>query len=64
MVGLMSACAQLDMNVNCGNMERAAILFDLMQIRDMVSYCSLMSGYSILGSGAKAAKLFDKMLKE
>ncbi|KAH0467158.1 hypothetical protein IEQ34_004396 [Dendrobium chrysotoxum] len=62
-VEMMSAWAQLDMNVNCGNMERAAILFDL-QIRNLFSYCSLMPGYSILGSGAKAAELFDKMLKE
>ncbi|KAL0905491.1 hypothetical protein M5K25_023915 [Dendrobium thyrsiflorum] len=56
--------ALIDMNAKCGNMGRAAILFDSMQIRDLVSYCSLMQGYSIHGFGAKAAELFDQMLKE
>ncbi|XP_020581450.1 putative pentatricopeptide repeat-containing protein At5g37570 [Phalaenopsis equestris] len=56
--------ALIDMNAKCGNMKRAVFLFDSMQVRDLVSYCSLMQGYSIHGFGAESAKLFDQMLRE
>ncbi|PKA65394.1 Putative pentatricopeptide repeat-containing protein [Apostasia shenzhenica] len=56
--------ALIDMNANCGNMEEAAFLFDSMKNRDLVSYCSIMQGYSIHMSGAKAVELFERMLKE
>ncbi|KAK8970329.1 putative pentatricopeptide repeat-containing protein [Platanthera guangdongensis] len=56
--------AMIDMNSKCGNMKRAAFLFNSMQNKDLVSYCSMMQGCSIHGSGAQAAELFDQMLEE
>ncbi|KAG0485719.1 hypothetical protein HPP92_009798 [Vanilla planifolia] len=56
--------ALIDMNAKCGDMARAAFLFDSMQIRDLVSYCSMMQGYSMHGSAGKSVELFDQMLKE
>ncbi|KAG6536024.1 hypothetical protein ZIOFF_001062 [Zingiber officinale] len=56
--------ALINMNVKCGNMERAAKLFESMRSKDLVSYSSLMQGYSIHGAGHKALELFSQMLKE
>ncbi|KAG1369730.1 putative Pentatricopeptide repeat-containing protein [Cocos nucifera] len=56
--------ALIDMNAKCGNMERASFLFESMQRRDLISYCSMMQGYSIHGAGAKAVDLFFQMLQE
>ncbi|CAJ2632290.1 unnamed protein product [Trifolium pratense] len=56
--------ALLDMNAKCGNMERAFKLFQEMPRRDLVSYCSMIQGFSIHGHGEDAVKLFDMMLKE
>lgn len=56
--------ALIDMNAKCGNMERASLLFESMQRRDLISYCSMMQGYSIHGAGAKAVDLFSRMLQE
>ncbi|WOL05234.1 hypothetical protein Cni_G13961 [Canna indica] len=56
--------ALIDMNAKCGNMERACSLFESMPTKDLITYCSLMQGYSIHGAGEKAVKLFCRMLKE
>ncbi|KAM0939786.1 putative tetratricopeptide-like helical domain superfamily [Dioscorea sansibarensis] len=56
--------ALIDMNAKCGNMERATTLFETMPERDLISYCSLMQGYSIHGLGVKVAELFSRMIKE
>lgn len=56
--------ALIDMNSKCGNMERAASLFESMPNKDLISYCSLMQGYSLHGAGDKAVGLFRQMLEE
>ncbi|KAJ0976657.1 hypothetical protein J5N97_012131 [Dioscorea zingiberensis] len=56
--------ALIDMNAKCGNMERAVVLFESMPNRDLISYCSMMQGYSIHGLGVKVVELFSWMLNE
>ncbi|XP_031281993.1 putative pentatricopeptide repeat-containing protein At5g37570 [Pistacia vera] len=54
----------IDMNAKCGNMDRAAELFEAMSNRDLISYCSMIQGLSIHGHGAQAVFLFNKMISE
>ncbi|GAU16134.1 hypothetical protein TSUD_340040 [Trifolium subterraneum] len=56
--------ALVDMNAKCGNMERALKLFQEMPRRDLVSYCSMIQGFSIHGHGEHAVGLFNRMLME
>ncbi|RHN48737.1 putative tetratricopeptide-like helical domain-containing protein [Medicago truncatula] len=56
--------ALVDMNAKCGNMERALKLFQEMPERDLVSYCSMIHGFSIHGHGEDAVNLFNRMLME
>lgn len=56
--------ALIDMNAKCGNMERAMHLFDKMPKRELISYCSLIQGFSIHGYGTKAVELFRQMQYE
>lgn len=58
------AAALIDMNMKCGNMERATKLFQEMPQRDLVSYCSMIQGLCIHGCGAQAVALFNRMLDE
>ncbi|CAA0830487.1 Putative pentatricopeptide repeat-containing protein [Striga hermonthica] len=58
------AAALVDMNAKCGDLERAARLFEDMPRRDLVSYCSMMQGLCIHGRGAHAVPLFDRMIRE
>ncbi|PIN06893.1 hypothetical protein CDL12_20554 [Handroanthus impetiginosus] len=58
------AAALVDMNAKCGNMERASSLFEEMPKRDLVSYCSMIQGLCIHGSGPQAILLFDRMIGE
>ncbi|KAJ3675122.1 hypothetical protein LUZ60_004164 [Juncus effusus] len=54
----------IDMHAKCGNITRAQQLFDEMPQRDIISYCSMMQGYCLNGSGSKAVSLFSQMLLE
>ncbi|RWW85930.1 hypothetical protein BHE74_00005365, partial [Ensete ventricosum] len=54
----------IDMNSKCGNMERAASLFESMPNKDLICCCSLMQGYSLHGAGDKAVGLFRQMREE
>lgn len=56
--------ALINMNAKCGNMDRAAFLFESMGSRELFSYCSMIQGYSLHGFGVKALGLFSRMLKE
>ncbi|MFS7957565.1 putative tetratricopeptide-like helical domain superfamily [Helianthus anomalus] len=56
--------ALVDMHAKCGNLERAAMLFDKMPTRDLVSYCSMIQGLSVHGHAVQAIALFRKMLAE
>lgn len=56
--------ALIDMNAKCGNMDRAAKLFETMLNKDLISYCSMIQGLSIHGHGSEAVSLFNKMISE
>ncbi|KAI3419531.1 uncharacterized protein J3R85_013032 [Psidium guajava] len=56
--------ALIDMNVKCGNIERATELFEILPKRDIISYCSMIQGLSMHGCGVLAVKLFMRMLQE
>ncbi|CAM8958283.1 unnamed protein product [Rhodiola kirilowii] len=56
--------ALIDMNAKCGNMDRARALFEEMPKRDLISYCSMMQGFSIHGCGSQAVDLFRRMLND
>ncbi|KAF9612157.1 hypothetical protein IFM89_038345 [Coptis chinensis] len=56
--------ALIDMNAKCGNMERAGSLFQKMPKKDLISYCSMIQGFSMHGRGVEAVQLFGQMLEE
>ncbi|XP_050217137.1 putative pentatricopeptide repeat-containing protein At5g37570 isoform X2 [Mercurialis annua] len=56
--------ALIDMNVKCGNIDRAKTLFEQMHSRDLVTYCSMIHGLSIHGCSKEAVGLFNRMLNE
>ncbi|XP_039045223.1 putative pentatricopeptide repeat-containing protein At5g37570 [Hibiscus syriacus] len=56
--------ALIDMNAKCGNMEKAAKLFEEMPKRDVVAYCSMIQGLTIHGQQAQAIQLFNRMINE
>nr|XP_043618050.1 putative pentatricopeptide repeat-containing protein At5g37570 [Erigeron canadensis] len=56
--------ALVDMHAKCGNLDRASILFEKMHKRDLITYCSMIQGYSVHGRGVEAVALFHRMLKE
>ncbi|KAL2532115.1 putative Pentatricopeptide repeat-containing protein [Abeliophyllum distichum] len=58
------SAALVDMNAKCGNMERANFLFEKMPKRDLISFCSMIQGFSIHGHGVQAVALFDRMINE
>ncbi|KAM0829048.1 hypothetical protein ACQ4PT_067132 [Festuca glaucescens] len=53
--------ALVDMYAECGEMEAAWELFEGMQVRDMVSWTSVISGFVRLGQADRAKALFDLM---
>uniref|UniRef100_A0ACD5VPD1 Uncharacterized protein n=1 Tax=Avena sativa TaxID=4498 RepID=A0ACD5VPD1_AVESA len=53
--------ALIDMYAECGKMEAAWELFDGMQVRDMVSWTSVISGFVRLGQVDRAKALFYRM---
>ncbi|EPS62732.1 hypothetical protein M569_12054 [Genlisea aurea] len=51
----------IDMYVKCGSLERAKNLFDSAKSLDVVSWSSMVLGYSQFGYGVKALNLFAEM---
>lgn len=51
----------LDMYAKCSRFEEAKILFDSLQIRDLVSWTSMISAYIQNGLDEEALKLFTEM---
>ncbi|ESQ45154.1 hypothetical protein EUTSA_v10010938mg [Eutrema salsugineum] len=54
----------LSMYGKCGSLRDARQVFDLMPQRNLVSYTSVITGYSQNGQEAEAIKLYLKMLQE
>ncbi|CAK9148089.1 unnamed protein product [Ilex paraguariensis] len=53
--------ALVDMYAKSGKILLAKRLFDLLSIKDEVTYTSLMAGYGIQGEGQAAIELFEEM---
>lgn len=56
--------ALVDMYAKCRSLEDARKVFDKMPIRDVVTWTSLIAGYSDNGLGQEAADLFATMQKD
>ncbi|KAH7554128.1 hypothetical protein JRO89_XS12G0117000 [Xanthoceras sorbifolium] len=56
--------ALIDMNAKCGNMDRAEKLFEELPNRDLISYSSMIQGFSMHGHGKMAVNLFNRMISE
>lgn len=54
----------LDFYAKCGSMEEAAWVFDQMIERDIVSWNTMISGYTRHGHGSKALKLYARLQQE
>ncbi|EPS67966.1 hypothetical protein M569_06805 [Genlisea aurea] len=55
--------ALVDMYAKCGRIENARAVFDAMSRRDVVSWNSMISAYSMHGYGAEALEVFENMEK-
>ncbi|KAJ9168344.1 hypothetical protein P3X46_019884 [Hevea brasiliensis] len=53
----------VNMYSKCGRINEAARMFDVMPVRNLVSWNSMIAGYNIAGLGKKAVVLFQKMLE-
>ncbi|TMW97490.1 hypothetical protein EJD97_005391 [Solanum chilense] len=53
--------ALVDMYAKCGRIDYASRFFDLMPVRNIYSWNSMISGYARHGHGHKALELFTKM---
>ncbi|MQL87622.1 hypothetical protein Taro_020162 [Colocasia esculenta] len=51
----------IDMYSKCGRVDYAKDIFDQMQIKDIVSWNAMMSGYAAHGLGEDAVALFSRM---
>ncbi|CAN6472423.1 unnamed protein product [Victoria cruziana] len=54
--------ALIDMYAKCGNIKDAHKVFDLMNEHDIISWNTLITGYSLHGLGLDALELFETML--
>ncbi|KAL8205048.1 hypothetical protein R6Q57_010671 [Mikania cordata] len=53
--------ALIDMYAKCGSLNEARKVFDEMQVRDVVSWTSMVSAYGMTGDGQTAVTLFSDM---
>ncbi|KAJ7552760.1 hypothetical protein O6H91_06G069600 [Diphasiastrum complanatum] len=61
---LFIGSALVDMYVKCGIIEDAYRVFCNLQVHDVVSWSSMITGYVRYGQGEKALELFHQMQKE
>ncbi|TXG55535.1 hypothetical protein EZV62_020791 [Acer yangbiense] len=54
-------CALVDMYSKCGRIDYALRFFDMMPIRNVSSWNSMISGYACHGHGDKGLELFSRM---
>ncbi|KZV47454.1 pentatricopeptide repeat-containing protein mitochondrial [Dorcoceras hygrometricum] len=55
--------ALIDMYAKCGRIKESRLIFDIMSQRDIVSWNSMISSYSMHGLGAEALKVYKYMLE-
>uniref|UniRef100_A0A803M013 DYW domain-containing protein n=2 Tax=Chenopodium quinoa TaxID=63459 RepID=A0A803M013_CHEQI len=56
--------ALINMYAKCGCLKEAREVFDTMEIRDVVSWTSMISAYGVSGQGHEAVSLFSRMREE
>ncbi|XP_059431102.1 pentatricopeptide repeat-containing protein At2g22410, mitochondrial-like [Corylus avellana] len=61
-LSLILANAFIDMYAKCGRIDAAAMIFNEMLERDLVSWNSMIVGYASHGHATKALSLFEKMI--
>ncbi|KNA12793.1 hypothetical protein SOVF_122710 [Spinacia oleracea] len=61
---LYVANALVDMYVKCGQLAFARLVFDMILIKDLISWTIMIAGYCIHGLGSKASLTFDEMRNE
>ncbi|XP_065851414.1 putative pentatricopeptide repeat-containing protein At3g15130 [Euphorbia lathyris] len=54
----------VDMYSKCGRIKEAAQMFDIMPVRNGISWNSMIAGYVTAGFGKKAVVLFKKMIED
>ncbi|KAL8208207.1 hypothetical protein R6Q57_007619 [Mikania cordata] len=57
------ANALIDMYAKCGNIKHAHLVFDMINQKDVVSWNTMISGYSMHGLGNEALDMFKTMSK-
>lgn len=55
--------ALIDMYAKCGSIKDARLVFDMMIMRDVVSWNAMVSAYSMHGLGEEALRIFETMQK-
>ncbi|KAG9159444.1 hypothetical protein Leryth_010991 [Lithospermum erythrorhizon] len=55
------ANALVDMYVKCGALAIAVVLFDMIRVKDLVSWTVMIAGYAMHGFGNEAIATFNKM---
>ncbi|KAF8020132.1 hypothetical protein BT93_G0742 [Corymbia citriodora subsp. variegata] len=53
--------AMIEMYSKCGNLKSAVGVFELMKVKDVVTWTALISAYGMYGEGQKALKAFAQM---
>ncbi|XP_031488300.1 putative pentatricopeptide repeat-containing protein At3g15930 [Nymphaea colorata] len=53
--------ALLDMYATCGRMDEAANIFEKMPVKDIISWTTMVTGFTDMGKVDKARELFDQM---
>ncbi|XP_039135807.1 pentatricopeptide repeat-containing protein At3g03580 [Dioscorea cayenensis subsp. rotundata] len=56
--------AMIEMYSKCGNLDYAVKVFELMNMKDIVTWTSLVSAYGMYGQGENALRAFTKMEEE
>ncbi|GAB2300414.1 hypothetical protein Dimus_034457 [Dionaea muscipula] len=55
------SCALIDMYAKCGKIRESRLCFDVMPIKNMVSWNAMISSYAIHGKPKEAMEMFDCM---
>jgi pentatricopeptide repeat protein len=55
--------ALVSMYAKCGSARDASIVFENMQVRDVVSWNAIITAYALCGSGHEAIGLYDRMMR-
>lgn len=53
--------SMLDMYVKCGGLEKARVIFEQMEVKDIFAWTSMINGHAKNGEVELARKLFDEM---